>query len=98
MSKKIIQLDVTIGPFVNIRPLTHILYKKGYIELTICKSATFYLMLVKKVRQSGNMESIYSHEFRFDNNFTLWKNIYDQTKRKFLYQKFLNLIIKSCII
>ena len=76
--KRIIQLDVTIGPFVNIRPLTHILYKKGYIELKICKSNIFYQMLVKKVRQRGNMESIYSNEFSFDNNFTIWKNIYDQ--------------------
>ena len=76
--KRIIQLDVTIGPFVNIRPLTHILYKKGYIELKICKSNIFYQMLVKKVRQRGNMESIYSNEFSFDNNFTIWNNIYDQ--------------------
>ena len=76
--KRIIRLDVTIGPFVNIRPLTHILYKKGYIELKACKSNIFYQMLVKKVRQRGNMESIYSNEFSFDNNFTIWKNIYGQ--------------------
>ena len=74
--KRIVNLDVSIGPFVKIKPLIHILYGNRLLELKKCKSKVFYQMLVKKERRPGNMESVYSHEFNFENKSLIWQNVY----------------------
>ena len=76
--KRLRQFDVSVGPFVNIRPITHVLVENKNIALLETKSKMFYDMLVVKAKSRGNMETIYSREFNFDNKLSLWNNIYLQ--------------------
>ena len=75
--KRIKSFDTSIGPYVKIKPLTHIVNKNKFVELSKCRSRDFYEMLVLKCKTNGNMESIYSRDFNTHGS-KLWKDIYSQ--------------------
>lgn len=76
--KKFRHLDLSIANSVSIKPITHVVHKNKLHEIAKAKSKLFYEMLMKNATSRGNMESILSRDFNFDNNIDVWKKIYTQ--------------------
>ena len=76
--KKIKHIDSKIAPFIKIKPFIKLLFKNKLFTITNQKSKFFYNILKEKVKARGNMETIYSREFKFENVKSIWKNVYSQ--------------------
>ena len=66
--KKLWTIDVSIGPHVNIRNVTHILHGNKLHQLKDTKNKTFYKMLMARESSREHMESIYARDFFFKVN------------------------------
>ena len=70
--------DLSIAPYVRISNMRYFVSKNKIVSIEDSKSRMYYDILVSKVCSRGHMESIFSNEFNFSNNLTLWKTIYNQ--------------------
>jgi len=78
--------NYTNAPYINIDSsciLLLVSQNKNYI-ITNKKSSFFYRILSSKMEKKGNMETIYSIDFQFDNSVVVWNSIYNQ---KLIYVK-----------
>ena len=76
--KRLKIIDVSIAPYVKIKPMSYVVYQNRIVQIHGSKSKLFYGMLLNKIKRRGNMETLYSQEFGFENNVSLWKNVYTQ--------------------
>ena len=76
--KRIKNLDMSIAPFVKIKPMTHVLHENKLYMIKGSKSKLYYQMLMSKCFSKGHMESVYAKEFSFENHISFWRKIYSQ--------------------
>ena len=65
-------------PYINIDTHCRLLSQNKHHSIADKKSSFFYCILRNKIEKKGNMETIYSREFQFDNNVGVWNSIYSQ--------------------
>ena len=75
--KKIRKFDVSIGPYVKIRGISHIVHKNKLVNIRECKSRDYYAILISKKESKGHMESIYSRMFNISDS-AAWQRVYSQ--------------------
>ena len=76
--KKIKKYNISNAKFVRVNPHLNILYKNKYYNIKFQKSKFYYKCLLFKAHTHGNMESIWSRAFNFQNCESMWINIYKQ--------------------
>jgi len=64
--------------YINIQPNFKILHANKLHRIVDKKSAFFYNILKSKIEKRGNMETIYSRNFLFENTKVVWQSIYNQ--------------------
>ena len=74
--KRCRNMDLTNASFIKIRFDLKFLFKNKYHIIKDKTSSFFYSILLTKITKRGNMESIYSREFSFENRSELWESIY----------------------
>ena len=75
---KIKSKEVSNAKYVKIRDKTVIMHQNKFHEVTMKTSKFYYKCLRQKNISRGNMESIWSRNFKIDNSKFVWKNIYQQ--------------------
>ena len=79
--KRLKNVDLGSSQFVKMKSISHVLYRNRYYDIQKCKSKFFYDIYLTKGTSRGNMESIFAREFRFDNNESLWNNVYNKKNK-----------------
>ena len=70
--------DISISPYVKIKDDVSLVFNNRIYDVSNQKSKFFYSILTSKMVTRLPMQSIYSREFNFQNQATLWKSIYKQ--------------------
>ena len=70
--------NVTNAQYTKIRNETSILNQNNYYKVDEKRSSFFYRCLKQQNASRGNMETIWSRNFNFDNSKFVWNNIYQQ--------------------
>ena len=78
ISKKLKEGDYTNARHVQIKPTCNIVYRNKVYNIKDKRSSFFYNIFKSKLERKGNMESIYSKQFVFENSIDVWKSIYEQ--------------------
>jgi hypothetical protein len=76
--KRLKHIDTTIAPYVKIKDTVRITHHNQIHVIDTQKSKFFYSILASKCMSKGNMETLYSREFKFENNHKNWRTIYQQ--------------------
>ena len=76
--KKIKECDLSLAHAVKIKNLMTIVYLNKRINISSIKSKLYYEIILRKICNKGNMESIFAREFKFKNRTDIWKNVYKQ--------------------
>ena len=70
--------DLSNAQHVKINTMPNIFYKYKYFDVIHVKSKFYYKCIISKKVSRGNMETIWSRKFNFDNSNTVWKSVYKQ--------------------
>jgi hypothetical protein len=92
--KRVQHIDASIAPFVKIRQYPYIIHDNKVHVIHQQKSKLFYNILSSKETARGNMESLYSREFNFENTQNIWSNVYQQKLKDVQVNKLSNFNFK----